>query len=107
MSEFTGTLDAVTPPTGCAPFATVSQEWRFWTHREDVTFRKQTGPIGTYTDYLLTALCGAVKRRALTFKEMAASAGVYTNSDRKFLIPLANLPPSGPVMPAPGDILVD
>lgn len=91
-------------PSGCAPLASVRSEWRFWPEREDVTLRKQTA-VGTYTDHELTATCGAVKRRAITFKEMAASAGAYTNQDQAFLIPAENLPFG--VVPAPGDILLD
>lgn len=80
-------------------------EWQFWPGRENVTFRKQTA-VGVYANHSLSATGGAVKRRAITWKEMAASAGAYTSQDRAWLLPAANLP-SGPVEPAPGDIILD
>lgn len=68
-----------------------SGEWRNWVEREDVTLRKRTAP-STYTDHTLTATGGAAKRRALTYKELMASNGVYTQNNLVWLIPSANLP---------------
>lgn len=82
-----------------------ADEWRLWPAREDVTFRRQTA-VGAYTNHALSAAGGAVKRRAITWKEMAASAGAYTSRDRAWLVPVANLP-AGPVEPKPGDVLLD
>lgn len=86
------------------PATTHANEWRFWTGRENLTLCKQTA-VGIYDSHPLTATGGAAKRRALTFKEMAASAGAYTGSDRAFLLPQANLPTG--VVPAAGDVIRD
>lgn len=91
--------------TAYDPETTHSAEWTFWPGRENVTFRKQTA-VGTYTDYALSATGGAVKRRAISYRELAASAGAYTSQDKNWLLPLANLP-AGPVLPAPGDVIRD
>lgn len=88
------------------PYSSASHanEWRLWPHRENVTLREPTA-LGVYANHTLSATGGAVKRRALTFKEMAASAGAYTNSDRAWLIPEANLPAGKD--PAPGWVILD
>jgi len=85
--------------------AMTADEWRLWPEREDVTFLKQTA-VGSYDEYRLSfSPGGAAKRRAITWKEMTASAGAYTSQDKAWLIPAANLP--GGVLPAPGDIVRD
>ncbi len=79
-------------------------DWRYWPEREDVTLRARTA-LGVYDSHPLTATGGAVKRRAITWKEMTASAGAYTSRDRAWLIPAANLPVG--VVPRPGDQVRD
>lgn len=91
--------------TAYDPETTHTSEWQFWPGRENVTLRQQTA-VGTYTSHTLSATGGAVKRRAITWKEMAASSGAYTNQDRAWLLPLANLP-TGPILPKPGDQIRD
>lgn len=86
------------------PAVSHASEWKLWPGRENVTLRKQTA-VGVYTAHSLTATGGAAKRRALTFKEVASSAGAYTGQDRAWLIPQANLPAG--VVPAPGDQVRD
>lgn len=84
--------------------AMTAGDWRMWTQREDATLRVQTA-VGVFDSHPLEETGGAVKRRVLTFKEMAASAGVYVNSDRAFLIPDEVLPEG--VRPSPGDQVRD
>jgi hypothetical protein len=79
-------------------------EWKFWNDREDVVLKAQTA-LGVYDSYPLTAPGGAVKRRAITWKEMTASAGAYQNQDRAWLVPSVNLPEG--VTPRPGDQIRD
>lgn len=86
------------------PATSHAAEWRFWPGRANATLRKQTA-IGVYTPHALSATGGAVKFRALTFREMAASAGAYTAQDRAILVPSENLPTG--VKPAPGDQFLD
>jgi hypothetical protein len=81
-------------------------EWRLWNDREDVILRSQTA-LGVYDAYPLVASDGngAAKRRAISWKEMTASAGAYTNQDKAWLIPSSNLPDG--VLPKPGDQVRD
>lgn len=79
-------------------------DWRYWPEREDATLRARTA-IGVYDSHPLTATGGAVKRRAITWKELTASGGAYTSRDRAWLIPAANLPVG--VVPRPGDQVRD
>lgn len=79
-------------------------EWRYWPERENVTLRVQTA-LGVYDSYPLTATGGAAKRRSITWKEMTASSGAYTNQDRAWLLPSQNLPEA--VLPKPGDQIRD
>jgi hypothetical protein len=81
-----------------------ANEWKHWTDREDASLRVLTAP-GRYDALPLTAPGGAVKRRAITWKEMAASAGAYTSRDRAWILPRVNLPDG--VEPKPGDIVRD
>ena len=84
----------------------IAADWQYWPERENVTLRYRTDVPGTYTDHALTySPGGAVKRRAISFKELAASAGVYTGSDRAWLIPSQVLPAG--VTPRPGDVVRD
>lgn len=80
-------------------------EWKMWPEREDAVLRVQGSAVGSYDSYPLKAAGGAIKRRAITFKEMAGSAGVYLNSDRAWLIPDENLPEG--VQPKAGDQVRD
>lgn len=83
----------------------IAADWLNWPEREDVTLRARTA-VGTYDSHPLTyAPGGAVKRRAISFRELAASAGVYTASDRAWLIPSQVLPDG--VVPRPGDVVRD
>lgn len=79
-------------------------EWKLWPERENATLRSLVA-IGIYTDSDLTALGGAVKRRAPTWKEQTASAGVYTSKNLVFLVPDENLPTD--VAPKAGDLIRD
>lgn len=79
-------------------------DWRYWPEREDVTLRARTA-VGVYDSHPLAAPGGAAKRRAITWKELTASAGAYTSRDRAWLIPAANLPAG--VVPRPGDQVRD
>jgi hypothetical protein len=84
----------------------VAADWKLWPEREDVTLRSRSTGITSYTDHALSyAPGGAVKRRAISFRELAASAGVYTSSDRAWLIPSQVLPAG--VVPRPGDVVRD
>lgn len=84
--------------------AMTAGDWRFWTEREDATLREQTA-LGAYTDHALSATGGAVKRRAPTWKEQAASAGAYTSKNLVWLVPQQNLPAD--VAPKAGDVIRD
>lgn len=86
------------------PSVSNRDEWKLWSARENATLLVQTA-IGVYDSFPLTASGGAVKRRAITWKEMAASAGAYTDRDRAWLLPLPNLPAD--VVPKPGDVIQD
>lgn len=68
----------------------IVSDWKCWADRENVTLiaEKNSGDMS----YALSATGGAAKRRALTFKELAASGGVYTAQDMVWLVPSANLP---------------
>lgn len=72
---------------------------------------QSVGPIGTYTPYPI-AYNGnpyTTLRRALTWKEIAASAGAYTGINQMFDVPdqaVAASLPSG-VYPKAGDLLLD
>lgn len=81
-----------------------ASEWKLWPGRENVTLRIQRD-IGIYDSYPLTATGGAAKRRVISWKELEASAGAYTNQDRAWLLPLANLPAN--LQPKPGDQVRD
>lgn len=84
----------------------VAADWKHWPEREDITLRARSTGITSYTDHALTfSPGGAVKRRAISFRELAASAGVYTSSDRAWLIPSQVLPAG--VVPRPGDVIRD
>lgn len=86
-------------------FATMTAgDWRFWTERENATFREQTA-LGTYTAHALSATGGAAKRRAPTWREQAASAGAYTAKNLVWLVPQQNLPVG--VAPKAGDVIRD
>ena len=80
-------------------------EWKMWPDRENATLRVQGSAVGSYDAYPLEATGGAIKKRALTYKELAASAGVYLNSDRAWLIPDENLPDE--IKPKAGDQVRD
>lgn len=85
--------------------ASVAAEWKLWPEREDVTLRSRTA-VGVFDSHPLAYTPGgAVKRRAITYKELAASAGVYTGQDRAWLIPSQVLPAG--VTPRPGDVVRD
>lgn len=60
----------------------ILNDYQLWDNRESVTVRVPVSN-GSYTDYAL----GNCKRRVLTTKELAASAGRYTGSDLVWLIP--------------------
>lgn len=84
--------------------AMTANEWQLWPDRENCTLRVQTA-LGVFDSFRLAATGGAVKRRAITWKEMTASAGAYQNRDRAWLIPRVNLPPD--VKPQPGYVVRD
>lgn len=65
----------------------LSQTYRYWLNREAVTYFSHAAEGDTA--YALSDC----KRRQLTFKELAGSAGVYVGADRAWLIPAAILPP--------------
>lgn len=84
----------------------IAADWKLWPERENATLRVRTAVPSTYTNHALTySPGGAVKRRAITYRELAASAGVYTGSDRAWLIPSQVLPTG--VTPRPGDVVRD
>lgn len=72
--------------------AAIESDYAIWDNREDVTYYAHA-TAGDQA-YALTAPDGngAAKRRPLKWKEMAASAGVYTGQDRVWLIPHVLLP---------------
>jgi len=80
--------------------AATASEWRLWQNRENCTLRKQVA-LGLYDSHLLQATGGAAKRRAPTWKEMTASAGVVSSRNLVWLVPQANLPEG--VAPRAGD----
>lgn len=87
-----------TRPSGAAtanPLPGVRDEWRFWPHREAVTFRSLS--IAGYSPSAVTD----AKPCAITAKEAMASGGVYTMTDRVWLIPTTLL--AAGVKPKPGD----
>lgn len=84
--------------------AATRSEWKWWPEREDATLRALAG-VGQYADHALSAPGGAVKRRALTWKEQTASAGAYTARNLVFLVPDENLPTG--VKPQAGFLIVD
>lgn len=76
----------------------LSQDYLVWDNTEAVThIRKRVNGGGD----VLTPISIA-KNRQLTFKERAASGGVYTSMDRAFLVPKALLSSA-----KPGDQLID
>lgn len=86
-------------------FATMTAgDWRFWPEREDATLRERAA-VGAYADHALSATGGAVKRRAPTWREQAASAGAYTAKNLVWLVPQQNLPAG--VAPKAGDVIRD
>ena len=88
-----------------------ANEWVYWPDRETVTHREQTA-IGTYSNHALamthpvsgSSTSSVAKRRALTFREAATSAGAYTSANLVFLVPTAAF---GATPPKVGDILRD
>lgn len=82
----------------------LSTDYLVWDGRETVTFTAHQHASPTDTNYTLTDAL----RRALTFKEMAASGGVYTTQDRRWIIPQAMLTAAGFAgKPRPADWLTD
>lgn len=83
----------------------LSRDFLVWDNREDVTYVSHA--TAGDTSYSLTSPDGkgGVKRRNLTWKELTASAGVYTTQDRAWLLPVANLPPG--LTPKPADRIID
>lgn len=79
-------------------------EFRFWPDRENATYRRQTD-VGVYDSFPLAYAGGAARRRAVSLKEVAASAGAYTGRDRAWLVPDAVMPDG--LTPRPGDQLRD
>jgi hypothetical protein len=72
-------------------------DWAVWDGLESVTYRSvaNTGDA----DYEVSDAL----RADLTFRELAASGGVYTTQDRKWLVPQSLLTPT----PKPADLLID
>lgn len=77
----------------------LGSDWKVWDNREPVTYTVEARAGDT--PHALTDC----KRRALTFKELAASGGAYTGGDRAWLIPVEKLP--GSVVPKIGDRVTD
>lgn len=77
-----------------------ADEYLIWEDLQPITLRSLTTGF-TYLDNMI----GNAKRRAIGWKEMAASQGVYTSQDTLWLLPAPELP-SG-VEPKPGDIVLD
>jgi len=65
----------------------IRSDWKAWDNLESVGLLSERGTI----DYGLTPL--TAKRRALAWKELAASGGAYTGQDLVWLIPAELLPP--------------
>lgn len=83
----------------------IAADWKMWAEREDAVLRSRTA-VGVFDSHPLTYTPGgAVKRRAITYKELVASAGAYTGQDRAWLIPSQVLPTG--VTPRPGDVVRD
>ena len=64
----------------------LSQDYKIWDNRETITYTVEARSgnlVHTIND---------CKRRALTYKELAAGGGAYTGGDRAWLIPVAVLP---------------
>lgn len=79
-----------------------SEDYLVWENREAVTFRSRTRTGGT--DFPITD----AKRRAPTYKELAASNGAYTGQDLVWLLPAVLAPSaSGQHAPKPGDKVTD
>lgn len=89
-------------------FTSHRDEWRIWQGREDVILRSRTA-IATYDAFRIEATedgaKGGAKRRALTYKELIASEGVYTHNNLVWLIPAENLPDA--IEPRIGDRVLD
>lgn len=77
-------------------------DWRFWPNRETVSLREATG-AGEYT----ARTVADVKRRALLWKEQAASAGGYTAKDLVWLIPEACRVAAEAPAPKAADVIRD
>jgi hypothetical protein len=92
------------------PKASTRNDWQTLPGLEAVSLLS-LGPIGTYTTHALSlsGRTATTLRRALTWKEIQASAGAYTGANQKFIIPdqvaAASLP-SG-VIPKAGDLIQD
>jgi hypothetical protein len=82
--------------------AATRSDWRLWPNREAVTLRV-VAPLDTYTAHALPD----AKRRAPTWKERTASAGVYTATDLVWLIPDEVLDTAGAPVPKAGDQVRD
>ncbi len=81
----------------------ISNDYLIRDGREQVTYRSRDTRIGSAdTDFTITD----AERRPLTFKELAASAGVYTGLDRAWIIP-ATLITAQSIVPKPADKIVD
>lgn len=79
-----------------------SDEWRGWDNRENVVVRSRRTRAGV-TDWAVHTV--SAKRRALGFKELVSSGGVYTAQDLKWLVPAALVAPLGAMKP--GDVIED
>lgn len=91
------------------PHASTRGDWQFLQGLEAVSWNI-LGPIGGYTGPLplfFGARAAVVLRRALTWKELMASAGAYTGVNQVFLVPDQVLAPYAPLVPKAGDTFLD
>lgn len=78
---------------------TIKGDYRNWVDRESVTYHSRSR--GGDVSYSLTDCKG----RAISRRELAASAGVYTAQDRVWLLPTEIIPAG--LSPKPADLIVD
>lgn len=75
-------------------------DWKVWNNRETVVVRSRRTVDGV-TDWAVHSV--SAKRRALQFRDLAASGGVYTPQDLKWCVPAELIAPLGDLKP--GDII--
>lgn len=77
--------------------------YKFWPNTETICFRSDQTASDSDGNVLTCSL--KAFRRAPTYRELAASGGVYTGQDLVWLVPNTLLPPG--VSPKPGDLVID